>query len=235
MATFIVLLGPPGAGKGTQAKRISGILGLPHVSTGDLFRENLADHTALGVEAGEYINKGQLVPDSLTIAMVEERLTRSDCAPGALLDGFPRTLAQAEAFDEMLEKSFNSKVFCVPCIEVDPDLLVERLSDRLVCRNGHVFHLRFSPPKKAGVCDLCGEPLYQREDDKAETVTKRIEVYNVQTAPLIQYYEDRRLLRKINGDQDIEAVTQDILSVLNEANAVNLTGTKIAQKGNGIE
>ncbi len=214
MATFIVLLGPPGAGKGTQAKKISEILKLPHISTGDLFRENLSDQTELGKEAGLYINQGLLVPDSLTIAMVKDRLSREDCAQGAVLDGFPRTLAQAEAFDQMLRESFDSKVDCVPCIDVDAGLLVERLSGRWMCPNGHVFHATFTPPKVPGVCDICGSELYQRDDDKAETVSKRIEVYNAQTAPLIQYYERQNVLKKIDGAQDIDSVTRDILDVL---------------------
>ncbi len=214
MATFIVLLGPPGAGKGTQAKIVSEVMNLPHISTGDLFREHLKNQTELGKEAQIYMNKGQLVPDSLTIEMVKDRLSRKDCEKGALLDGFPRTSAQAEAFDNMLAESFNSKVDCVPCIEADIKLLIERLSGRWMCPNGHVFHKAFNPPKEPGVCDICGSTLYQRDDDKIETVSKRIEVYEAQTAPLIQYYEKQNVLKRIDGTQSIELVSRDILDVL---------------------
>lgn len=214
MATFIVLLGPPGAGKGTQAQIISRSMNLPHISTGDLFRENIKNLTELGKEAQTYMNQGQLVPDSLTISMVKERLSRSDCVNGALLDGFPRTSAQAEAFDRMLLETFKSKVDCVPCIEVEADHLIERLCGRWMCPNGHVFHTKFNPPKESGVCDICGSALYQRDDDKIQTVSKRIAVYEAQTAPLIQYYENQNVLYRIDGSQEIDSVSADILDVL---------------------
>lgn len=212
MAVYIVLLGPPGAGKGTQAERISEDLSIPHISTGDLFRENLKNKTALGIEAQGYMNVGKLVPDTLTINMVKERLSRPDCQNGALMDGFPRTSAQAEAFDAMLADDFQSKVCCVPCIEVAPEKLIERLSGRWMCPDGHVFHKVFKPETVEGVCDSCNKPLYQREDDKVETVQKRIQVYENQTAPLIDYYQKQGVLRSVDGEQSIEAVSKAILA-----------------------
>jgi adenylate kinase len=214
MPTYIVLLGPPGAGKGTQAKNISENYGLPHISSGDIFRENLNNHTELGEKAEEYMNRGELVPDDITISMIRERLSRPDCERGALLDGFPRTPGQAEALDEMLS-DFNSQVDAVPYIKVPKDELVERLSGRLTCRAaGHVFHKKYNPPKEPGICDYDGSELYQREDDKPETVKRRIRVYLDQTQPLIDYYHDRGLLIEINGNQPIEEVTADLLNAL---------------------
>jgi len=214
MPTYIVLLGPPGAGKGTQAKNISENYGLPHISSGDIFRENLNNHTELGEKAEEYMNRGELVPDDITILMIRERLSRPDCERGALLDGFPRTPGQAEALDEML-RDFNSQVDAVPYIKVPKDELVERLSGRLTCRAaGHVFHKKYNPPKEPGICDYDGSELYQREDDKPETVKRRIRVYLDQTQPLIDYYHDRGLLIEINGNQPIEEVTADLLNAL---------------------
>ena len=214
MPTYIVLLGPPGAGKGTQAKNISENYGLPHISSGDIFRENLNNHTELGEKAEEYMNRGELVPDDVTISMIRERLSRPDCERGALLDGFPRTPGQAEALDEMLS-DFNSQVDAVPYIKVPEDELVERLSGRLTCRAaGHVFHKKYNPPKEPGICDYDGSELYQREDDKPETVKRRIRVYLDQTQPLIDYYHDRGLLIEIYGNQPIEEVTADLLNAL---------------------
>jgi len=214
MPTYIVLLGPPGAGKGTQAKNISENYGLPHISSGDIFRENLNNHTELGEKAEEYMNRGELVPDDITISMIRERLSRPDCERGALLDGFPRTPGQAEALDEML-RDFNGQVDAVPYIKVPEDELVERLSGRLTCRAaGHVFHKKYNPPKEPGICDYDGSELYQREDDKPETVKRRIRVYLDQTQPLIDYYHDRGLLIEINGNQPIEEVTADLLNAL---------------------
>jgi len=214
MPTYIVLLGPPGAGKGTQAKNISENYGLQHISSGDIFRENLNNHTELGEKAEEYMNRGELVPDDITIFMIRERLSRPDCERGALLDGFPRTPGQAEALDEML-RDFNGQVDAVPYIKVPEDELVERLSGRLTCRAaGHVFHKKYNPPKEPGICDYDGSELYQREDDKPETVKRRIRVYLDQTQPLIDYYHDRGLLIEINGNQPIEEVTADLLNAL---------------------
>lgn len=217
MAKYYVLLGPPGAGKGTQAKLISEKIGVAHISTGDLLRENVKNHTALGREAEGFMNSGSLVPDDLIISMVRERIGEPDCAQGALMDGFPRTVAQAEAFDRMLGESFGAKISCVPCIDVPAVLLIERLSGRMMCPNGHVFHQVFNPPAAEGVCDECGAALYQRDDDKVETVTRRIEVYENQTAPLIAYYEKAGILVKIDGKQRIEGVTAQIFQALDVA------------------
>lgn len=214
MATYIVLLGPPGAGKGTQAEIISKEYGLTHVSTGDLFRENIRGKTELGQEVQKYLDQGLLVPDSVTIKMVKNRLAQADCEKGALLDGFPRTIAQAEALDNMLEKSFNAKVNVVPCIEVDQSKLIERICGRRMCANGHVFHSVFNPPKVEGKCDVCGEELYQRKDDQEETIRTRIEAYDAQTAPLIDYYGKKGVLKKLNGNQKIEDVSKEMTDVL---------------------
>ena len=175
MATFIVLLGPPGVGKGTQAKILSERSGLAHISSGDLFRENLKNQTELGKLAQTYMTKGELVPDDVTVAMIRERLSRPDCKDGALLDGFPRTPAQADALETMLQE-FNGQVDIVPFITADEDVLVERLSGRWTCRlNGHVFNEKFNPEKVRGICDFDGSELYQRDDDKVETVKRRID------------------------------------------------------------
>ena len=181
-ATYIVMLGPPGAGKGTQAEILAQKLGLVHVSSGDLFRENLSNQTELGKLAQTYMTKGELVPDDVTIAIVKERLSRPDCAKGAVLDGFPRTPAQAEALNQILAE-LNGKVDLVPLISVPNDVLVERLSGRWMSKSGRVYHALYNPPKVKWIDDIDGTPLYQREDDKPETVQRRIDVYYEQTAP----------------------------------------------------
>jgi adenylate kinase len=215
---FYVFLGPPGAGKGTQAKVVAQKMGIPQISSGDLFRENLKNQTELGIRADEYIRVGELVPDDITIKMVEERISRTDCAAGAILDGFPRTPAQAKALDEMLEQT-GCKINQVPYIAVPVEDLVERLSARLTCRaQGHVFHKVYKPPKVSGICDFDGSELYQREDDKPETVKHRIQVYEEQTRPLIDYYRERGILVEIDGSQSIEDVTKDLLEMVNEVN-----------------
>jgi adenylate kinase len=214
MPTYIVLLGPPGAGKGTQAQIVSKSLGLPHISSGDIFRENLKNQTELGKLAKGYMDRGELVPDDLTIAMIRDRLSRPDCASGALLDGFPRTPAQAKALAEMLV-GLQGKVNAVPYIKVAEQILIERLTGRWTCRaQGHVYHEKYSPPKQAGVCDQDGSELYQRDDDKAETVINRIRVYFAQTAPLIEYYQQDGTLLEIDGTQPIDAVSADLLAAL---------------------
>jgi len=216
MPTYIVLLGPPGAGKGTQAARISEEFELAHVSSGDIFREHLKNQTELGKVAQEYMNRGELVPDDITIEMIKVRLNRQDCQNGALLDGFPRTPEQAKALDRMLE-GFEGKVNCVPYISVPGKVLVERLTGRRVCRaEGHVYHIVYNPPKVSGICDIDGSELYQRDDDKPETVRHRIQVYEEQTTPLIDYYRQKGLLIEIDGTQEIEDVTQQMLSAINE-------------------
>lgn len=216
MAKFIVLLGPPGAGKGTQAQIIAKELELPHISSGDIFRENLKNETELGQTAKEYMNRGELVPDDVTIAMIRERLSRPDCADGALLDGFPRTPAQAEALGEMLAE-LGGEVAIVPYIKVSEGELIERLSGRLTCKaEGHIFHKKYNPPETPGVCDYDGSELYQREDDQVETVARRIRVYMEQTEPLIDYYRERGLLAEIDGEQPIENVTKDLFDALEQ-------------------
>ena len=217
MAVYIVLLGPPGAGKGTQAEKISEAYHLTHVSTGDLFRENIRENTELGKKAREYTDNGLLVPDEVTIAMVEDRLKKDDCKNGALLDGFPRTIKQAEALDVMLEKSFGAKVSIVPCIDVNQDALVSRISGRRMCKNGHVFHVVTKKPKVEGVCDVCGEPLYQRADDNEETVKTRLNAYNETTSKLVDFYSPKGVLKIVDGNVSIEDVTKAIFAAIDEA------------------
>jgi adenylate kinase len=212
MANIIVLLGAPGAGKGTQAKVLHERLALPHISSGDIFRENLQRQTDLGKLAQGYMTRGELVPDDVTIAMIRDRLTRSDCEQGAILDGFPRTVPQAEALDKLLKEIGLGEVKKVPYVKVSEKALMERLSGRWSCRqNGHVYHELFNPPKKAGICDIEGSDLIQREDDKSETVQRRIRVYFDQTAPLIAYYQKRGVLLEIDGEGAIEQVTKSLL------------------------
>jgi adenylate kinase len=215
MTTYIVLLGPPGVGKGTQAKILSERTGLAHISSGDLFRENLKNQTELGKLAQTYMTKGELVPDDVTIAMIRDRLSRPDCKEGAILDGFPRTPAQAEALETML-KDFNGHVDVVPLVTADANVLIERLGGRWTCRaNGHIFNEKSNPPKIEKVCDFDGSELYQRDDDKEETVKRRIEVYFDQTSPLISYYRDHGKLVEIDGTRSIDQVTQDLLAAVN--------------------
>jgi len=214
MAHFIVLLGPPGAGKGTQAKAICEALGIPHVSSGDIFREHLSKQTELGKLADGYIKCGQLVPDDVTIRMIGDRLKQPDCANGALLDGFPRTIPQAQALDDLLAK-MDAKVNPVISLEVPAEVLVERLSGRWTCPTcGRVYHEKYHPPRQAGICDVDGTPLIQRPDDQPETVRQRIEVYRAQTEPLVDYYRQKDVLVRVDGTQSIEAVKLEILSVL---------------------
>jgi adenylate kinase len=214
MSRYIVLLGPPGAGKGTQAKLVSGKLNMPHISSGDIFRENLKNKTELGQMAEGYINRGELVPDDLTIAMIKDRLSRPDCGEGALLDGFPRTAAQAEALDKMLT-DLDGEVAAVPYIKVAESVLIDRLTGRWTCPTcSRVYHEKFNPPKETGICDYDGAELYQRDDDKAETVTNRIRVYLEQTQPLIDYYQHKGVLLEIDGAQAIDAVSVDLLAAL---------------------
>jgi adenylate kinase len=215
MTIYIVLLGPPGAGKGTQAKIISQEKGLPHISSGDIFRENLKNQTELGVLAKGYMDRGELVPDDLTIAMIRDRLSRPDCVDGALLDGFPRTPAQAAALDAMLVE-MGGKVNWVPYINVPEAELVERLTGRWTCRlnPAHIYNIKSNPPAKAGVCDIDGGELYQRDDDKEETVKNRIQVYFKQTMPLIDYYRAAGVLVEVDGKQSIEKVGLDLLGLL---------------------
>jgi len=214
MATFIVLLGPPGVGKGTQAKILSDRTKLAHVSSGDLFRENLKNETELGKLAKSFMDKGELVPDDVTISMIRDRVSRPDCDAGVILDGFPRTPTQAEALEKMLTE-IGDEVKSVPYITAAESVLIERASGRWTCReNGHIYHQVFNPPKEAGKCDHDGSELYQRDDDKVETVTKRIRVYLEQTMPLVEHYRKGGKLAEIDGTKSVEQVTKNLFDVL---------------------
>ncbi len=210
----LILLGPPGAGKGTQAESIRDVYRLTHISTGDIFRKNMKENTVLGKKAKEYVDKGQLVPDEITIAMVEDRLKEEDAQAGFLLDGFPRSAAQAEALDEMLME-LGTKLDKVINLEVDKKILVDRAVGRRLCKDcGATYHIRYNPPKAEGICDKCGGELYQRADDVAETVEKRITVYENETMPLVEYYTKKGNIVTINGDQPIETVFDEIKKAL---------------------
>ena len=214
MPTYIVLLGPPGVGKGTQAEILSNKTGLPHVSSGDLFRDNIKSNTPLGQKAKSFMDKGELVPDDVTIDMVRDRISKEDCENGAILDGFPRTPPQADALQAMLAE-FHGGVDVVPFITAEPETLIERASGRWTCRaQGHIYHQVFNPPKVAGVCDIDQSELYQREDDKADTVARRIKVYLEQTAPLVEYYRKQGKLVEIDGTKSIDDVTADLLAAI---------------------
>jgi len=209
-ARYFIMLGAPGAGKGTQAKLLSEKLRLPHISSGDLFRHHLGEGTELGLLAKKFMDRGELVPDDVTISMVQHRLEQEDCTAGAILDGFPRTPAQAEAVEQLADK-LGGRVAKALYLEVEKALLVERLSGRWMCPDGHVYHSLYNPPDQNGICDIDGLALYQREDDRRETVEHRISVYLEQTAPLIAYYREAGKLVAVNGDQEIEKVQQMLL------------------------
>ena len=210
----IVLLGPPGAGKGTQAKRLIEAYGIPQISTGDMLRAALKAGTPLGLEAKKYMDQGALVPDSVVIGLVKERIKQKDCAKGYMLDGFPRNASQAEALDKMLGE-LRQKIDHVVCVEVPNAELVGRLTGRRTCRNcGAGFHVMFDPPEKAGICDKCAGELYQRDDDNETTVTSRLKVYEDSTKPLIDYYEKQRKLRRIDGVGSMDAILARIKVVL---------------------
>lgn len=210
----LVLMGLPGAGKGTQAEKIVEKYHIPHISTGDMFRQAIKEGTELGLKAKSFMDKGELVPDEVTIGIVRERLSKDDCNNGFLLDGFPRTVAQAEALESILSE-IGKKIDYVINIEVDTSILMERLTGRRICKScGSTYHLVFNPPKVEGVCDRCGGELYQRHDDTAETVQNRLEVNMKQSKPLIDYYSDKGYLRNINGVQDIQKVFKDIEELL---------------------
>ena len=207
----LVILGPPGAGKGTQAEYIVERYNIPHISTGDIFRENIKNNTELGKKAKSYMDKGLLVPDELVIELVEDRLNKDDAKEGFLLDGFPRTVAQAVSLDSILDKN-DDKLTKVINISVDPEILIERAVGRRVCKTcGMTYHVKFNPPKEEGICDKDGTKLIQRDDDTEETVKTRISVYFDQTAPLIDYYRAQNLLIDIDGAKDIDKVFDDIV------------------------
>jgi adenylate kinase len=215
--TFIVLLGAPGAGKGTQAERLETELALPHVATGDLFRAALKNGTPLGLLAKSYMDKGQLVPDQVTIDMVRERLAQPDCQKGAILDGFPRTVEQAKALDALLAESGDG-ISIAPYVKVSEQVLMERLGGRWVCRKcGATYHMLYKKPAVAGVCDACGGELYQRADDTPETQKHRIDVYLQETAPLIEFYAKKGLLAELDGEKDIDGVYADLVAVVKHA------------------
>jgi adenylate kinase len=210
----IVLMGLPGAGKGTQAEKIIEKYGIPHISTGDMFRAAIKEGTELGMKAKSFMDNGNLVPDEVTIGIVRERLSKEDCLKGFLLDGFPRTVAQAEALENILS-DLGKKMNYVINIEVDKDILMERLTGRRICKEcGATYHLIFNPPKEEGVCDRCGGELYQRADDNEETVQNRLDVNIQQTKPLLDYYEDKGYLKNIDGQQDIVKVFAGIDELL---------------------
>lgn len=210
----LVIMGPPGAGKGTQAVMIAEEYSIPHISTGDIFRKNLKEGTPLGLKAKEYMDKGLLVPDEVVVEIVKDRLVKDDCKNGFLLDGFPRTVAQANALDHVLE-DMDMGLDKVINIDVDKDVLIERAVGRRVCSGcGATYHIRFNPPEKTGECDACAGKVIQRDDDREDTVVKRIEVYLEQTLPLIQYYKRRGLLVSINGEHEIQRVFGDIIKAV---------------------
>lgn len=210
----ILFMGPPGAGKGTQAEAIVNEFGIPHISTGDAFRLAIKQETPIGLKAKEYMDQGLLVPDDVTIGIVEERLQQPDCKKGFLLDGFPRTISQAEALEGILER-LDTKLDHVINLKVDRNKLLARLTGRRLCKNcGATYHIVFNPPKQEGICDKCGGELYQRSDDNEESVGTRLDEYINKTAPLLTFYENKGLLRQIDGEQEIHAVSQEIVSLL---------------------
>lgn len=210
----IILMGPPGAGKGTQAEKLVDLYQIPHISTGDMFRKAQKDGTELGLKAKSYMEQGQLVPDEVTVGIVKERLAEADCKEGFLLDGFPRTVQQADALDTILAE-LDMALDCVVNIEVDKAFLVDRLTGRRVCRTcGATYHIANKAPKVEGVCDKCGGELYQRGDDTIETVSNRLDVYAAQTAPLIDYYKSKGIMSSIDGSKSMEDVLADIRTAL---------------------
>ena len=212
----IIMLGAPGAGKGTQAKKIAEHYGIPHISTGDIFRANIKNGTDLGKKAKEYMDQGLLVPDELTCDLVVDRIQQDDCKKGYILDGFPRTIPQAEALEDALKKMGTDVDYAIN-VDVPDSSIVSRMGGRRACVTcGATYHLMFMPPKKEGICDSCGSALILRDDDKPETVQKRLDVYHAQTQPLIDFYEKKGILKTIDGTQEIDRVFGDIKEILGE-------------------
>lgn len=212
----IVLLGAPGAGKGTQALSISNYYNIPHISTGDIFRKNISQGTPLGVTAKGYMDKGQLVPDQLTLDLIEDRLNEDDCNNGYLLDGYPRTVVQAEFLEKLLDKQ-GTGLDCALLIDVSRESILERMTGRRVCAScGASYHLKYNPPVREAVCDICGSALIQREDDKEATVRDRLDIYDEQTRPLVDFYGKRSILKSVNGNQAINKIFSDIVTMLGE-------------------
>ena len=210
----IIMLGAPGAGKGTQAKMIAAKYQIPHISTGDIFRANIKNGTELGMEAKKYMDQGQLVPDELTVKILLDRVAQPDCSEGYVLDGFPRTIPQAEVLDSALEKLGDSIDFAMD-VDVPDENIVRRMSGRRACLScGATYHIEHIPPKQEGVCDTCGQPLVLRDDDKPETVLKRLKVYHEQTQPLIDFYTKKGVLRSVDGTVDMNDVFEAIVNVL---------------------
>lgn len=210
----ILLMGPPGAGKGTQAEKLTEILQVPHISTGDMFRSAIKEETQMGMLAKSYMDKGELVPDEVTVGIVKDRIAEDDCKKGFLLDGFPRTVVQADALEKILEE-LGIKLDSVVNIEVPLEELIGRLTGRRICKScGATYHMLFNPPAQEGFCDKCGGQLYQRDDDTEETAKNRLEVYEKQTAPLLEYYKNTGLLVNVNGNQSMDDVLAEILKVL---------------------
>lgn len=212
----IILLGPPGAGKGTQAKELARKLGVPHISTGDLLRRNVAEGTPLGKKAYDFMNKGALVPDTLVNEMLAERILQTDTAPGFILDGYPRNLAQAKILEEVLQKN-GRRVDLVVYLDTSEAVVIQRLSGRLVCRTcGANFHITNMPPRKAMTCDACNGELYQRSDDKEETIRRRLQVYRQESAPVVDYYESKGLLHRLSADGEASLVLNEIIRLAND-------------------
>jgi adenylate kinase len=211
----IIMLGAPGAGKGTQAKMIAEKFGIPHISTGDIFRANIKNGTELGKKAKEYMDKGQLVPDELTVEILLDRVASDDCKNGYVLDGFPRTIPQADVLDKELTKLGDKVDFAIN-VDVPDENIVRRMSGRRAClKCGATYHIEHIPPKKEGICDTCGSELVQRDDDKPETVQNRLSVYHEQTQPLIDYYNNKNILKTVDGTRDMQVVFSDIVNILN--------------------
>ena len=215
MSMKIIMLGAPGAGKGTQAKMIAEKFGIPHISTGDIFRANIKNGTELGKKAKEYMDKGQLVPDELTVEILLDRVAADDCKNGYVLDGFPRTIPQADVLDKELTKLGDKVDFAIN-VDVPDENIVRRMSGRRAClKCGATYHIEHIPPKQEGICDKCGSELVQRDDDKPETVQNRLSVYHEQTQPLIDFYNKKNILKSVDGTKDMQEVFSDIVNILN--------------------